>query len=219
MTLSPRFAPRRRLAILMVLIVAIEFAGTTSARESPPRQPTAHVQGTARIAMNADGPDVLVELSAPAVTLVGFEHAPATADERETLRLARENLKAGDGMIRFNTNADCRLIESRVDAQLSDRRRTSTRGQDPGTAEPAHLTARYRFRCDRPDRLDSAALGLFMGFPVLQRVLVHYVTNDGQGEAELTPVNPIMSFVPLSGVRIDEDRGGGLSAGPDAPIR
>ncbi|WP_201095896.1 ZrgA family zinc uptake protein [Thiocystis minor] len=214
MTLSPRLAACRRLAIL---IVAIGFWGAASARQTPPRQLTAPVQGTARMTINADGPEVLVDLSAPAATLVGFEHAPATADERETLRLARENLKAGDGMIRFNTNADCRLIESRVEAHFSDRRRTSMRGQDPGTAEPAHLTARYRFRCDRPDRLDSAALGLFMGFPVLQRALVHYATSDGQGEAELTPVNPVVVFVPLSGARFDEDRGGGLSAGPDAP--
>lgn len=216
MTLSPCLAACRQLAIL---IVAIGFGGAASARESPPRQLTAHVQGTSRIAINADGPNVLVELSAPAATLVGFEHAPATADERETLRLAKENLKAGDGMIRFSTNADCRLIESRVEAHLSDRRRTSTRGQGAGTTERAHLTARYRFHCDRPDRLDSAALGLFIGFPVLQRALVHYATSDGKGEAELTPVNPVVVFVPLSGARFDEDRGGGLSAEPDAPIR
>lgn len=203
MSLSPCLAACRRLAILLV---AIGFGGAASAREAP----TAHVQGTARIALNADGPDVLVELSAPAATLVGFEHAPTTADERETLRLARENLKAGDGMIRFNTNADCRLVESRVDAHFSDRRQTSARGQDPGTAEPAHVTARYRFRCDRPDRLDSAALGLFVGFPALQRALVRYATNDGQGGAELTPVNPVVSFVPLSGARFDEGRGGGF---------
>ncbi|WP_295405757.1 DUF2796 domain-containing protein [uncultured Thiocystis sp.] len=214
MSLSPRLAPRRRLAIL---IVAIGLAGAASAREAPPRQPSAHVQGVARIAMNADGPEVLVELGAPAATLLGFQQKPRTADEQETLRLARENLKAGDGMIRFNTNAECRLVDSSVDAHFADHRQTGTRGQDPGTAEPAHLTARYRFRCARPDRLDSAALGLFVGFPALQRALIHYATRDGRGEAELTPVNPVVFFVPLSGARFDEDRDGGLSSGLNAP--
>ena len=133
----------------------------------------------------ADGPQVLVELAGPTATLLGFEHSPKTADERETLRLAKENLQAGEGMIRFNTTADCRLIEAKVNRHLADHR-------------SKEMTVNYHFNCARPDRLDSAALGLFIGFPALQRVLVHYVTKDGRGGAELTPNHPVVTFVPLS---------------------
>lgn len=137
--------------------------------------------------LTAAGAEVQVALVAPAATLTGFAHAPRTDDERATLRLARENLRIGDGMIRFNTTADCRLVEARTDF-VEERQTQGLR---------AALTAHYRFRCERPERLDSAALGLFMGFPALERALIWYALQDVRGGAELTPGNPVVTFVPL----------------------
>ncbi len=181
--MSPRLEYRFR---RVLMIAAIGFAGAAIAgEEAPHRQSTAQTAGVARMTIAADGAQVLVELAGPAATLVGFEDSPKTADERETLRLAKENLQAGDGMIRFNTNADCQLIDAKVNRHLAGHQSTE-------------ITVSYRFDCARPDRLDSAALGLFIGFPALQRVLVHYVTKDGRGGAELTPNHPVVTFVPLS---------------------
>ena len=189
MTLHPVLIQASR---LLLMILATGVAGAATA----PRHPSGvHLPGVARLTIAAAGSGVVVELTGPAVTLIGFEHAPVTADERATLRLAKENLKTGDAMIRFNTNAGCRLIAARVDAHLTDNRHGNSRSH--GDGGQSDMTASYRFNCDQPERLDSAALGLFSGFPALQRVLVQYVTADGQGEAELTPTHPLVTFVPL----------------------
>lgn len=180
---------------LLAMILAIGVSGAVTAGETTHRQQSAHVHGVAHLNVVAEGAEVRCELVSPAATLVGFEHAPKTSAERETLNLAKANLDAGDGMIRFNTQAGCRLVTAKVDTDIGNQIRR--RHQTPGAGGHADITASYRFNCDRPDRLDSAALGLFIGFPALRRVLVQYMTKDGQGGAELTPVNTVVTFVPL----------------------
>lgn len=145
-------------------------------------------QDTATITITGTGtgPTIEVKLIGPAASMVGFTRAPATAEERQTLELATENLKTGDALVRFNVQAGCHLEASKIDSD------PSAKGEDP-----ADLGATYDFHCDRPELLDSAALGLFMGFPVLARVHVHYTLPRAKGEAVLTPGTPVVSFVPL----------------------
>lgn len=143
-------------------------------------------QDTATIRMTADGSRVEVELRGPAAGLVGFAHTPRNAEQRQTLALAAQNLKTGDGLVRFSSQAGCRLEEVKVDADPA-----------PKGTQPAELGARYLFHCDRPEALGSAALGLFIGFPALARAHVRYDMSGVSGEALLTPANPVVTFVPL----------------------
>lgn len=145
--------------------------------------------GVAELTLSAAGSDLAVEFVGPAASLVGFEHAPATAAERATLRLATDNLKTGDGMLRLNTQARCRLASAEVQTGLDRKGR-----KGDGRVE---MSASYRFTCEQPDRLESAAVGLFVGFPALERVLVRYALPDGKGAAELTRNRPVVSFIPL----------------------
>lgn len=175
------------------------FLSTASAATREHREQGAPVQGVANLTLTMKGPEIQVELVSPAATLVGFEHAPRSQGEREALGLARENLKAGDAMIRFNTNAACRLIQTKVESDLPVGPDTAVQPPSPNhdAHAQANISARYRFQCDHPRALESAALGLFVGFPALERVLVHYATGEGEGAAELTKGNPVVSFVPF----------------------
>jgi hypothetical protein len=143
-------------------------------------------EDTATLKITGDGSQVQVDLRAPAVGLVGFAHAPQTADERETLALAIENLKTGDGLVRFNAQAECLLEKADIDSD------PAPKGKAQG-----ELGASYLFHCDQPTRLGSAALGIFLGFPALSRAHVHYNVAGAAGEAILTPINPVVSFIPL----------------------
>jgi hypothetical protein len=141
--------------------------------------------GTAALDIRVEGQKVLVTLKAAAETLIGFSGAPVDTAQRDDLRLAAANLKRGDALIRFNTQASCQLEQARIDAD-------PRKGRD-GT----EMGATYRFHCLFPQSLGSAVAGLFMGFNALARVEVHYVIPAGQGVAVLTRANPVVSFVPL----------------------
>ena len=84
-------------------------------------------------------------------------------------------------MLRFDTRADCRLVDTRLETALP----------------AADIRAHYRFHCGRPAELGSAALGLFAGFPAVVRVFVRYRIPAGRGSAELTPAEPVANLVPL----------------------
>ncbi|NEX21417.1 DUF2796 domain-containing protein [Thiorhodococcus mannitoliphagus] len=182
--------PLWRIGVAAMLIASEGLCAHAEGKGRP------YVHGIANLKFTIEGSHVIVGLFAPAATMLGFESAPRTQVESETLKLARENLAAGDGMIRFNTKAGCRLVKAKVDTDLPDAVRSgkSTTRDGPARVE---ISAEYRFECARPEALDSAALGLFMGFPALERALVRYLMPDGQGAAELTPGNPVVSFVPL----------------------
>lgn len=150
-----------------------------------------HVHGVGRLSLVAEGPEILVKLVIPAISALGFERMPRTESERDLLRLATENLNTGDGLVRFNTHAGCELAASDVDTGFGDDARSAPK------SEHRDMFASYRFVCSRPDQLRSAALGVFVGFPALERVHVEYVLEDGRGAAELARNRPVVSFVPL----------------------
>ncbi len=149
----------------------------------------AQVSGVAELRLVVQGSMVQIRFQAPAMTLVGFDQTPRSASERASLRLAVENLTAGDGLIRFNTRAGCSLADADVKSGFGD----------DGNRVDGHreMSAQYRFVCDNPDQIASAAVGLFVGFPALQRVFVAYEIPQGKGRAELTRSRPVVSFVPL----------------------
>jgi hypothetical protein len=180
LTPFPKMKTRRCLSVLAI-ILGMSSAGVCAGEPGPPSRPIA------RLAIFAEGQTVLVHVAAPAASLVGFAHPPRTPGERDTMRLATENLRTGDGLIRFSTLARCRLAKADVDT-----------GLDIHDAEGhPEMSASYRFVCARPDKLESAALGLFVGFPALQLALVQYSLPGCKGEAELTRGQPVVSFVPL----------------------
>ncbi|WP_295456950.1 DUF2796 domain-containing protein [uncultured Thiodictyon sp.] len=141
--------------------------------------------GTADLSIHVNGSTVKVELSAAAQTLVGFSGAPTDAASREVLKVAEENLKHGEALVRFNPLASCILDDAKVDADPREQK-----GE-------AGMGASYRFTCQFPQSFSSAALGIFTGFTALQRVHVRYTTANGQGAAILTRENPVVNFVPL----------------------
>ena len=147
----------------------------------------AAASGTARLTLQSDGPELQADLDAPALALVGFARRPRGTVERETLDLATENLQIGDAMLRLPAEAACRLEQTRVDADPA-----------PGKDETdGRLGASYRFHCDHPESLDSAAVGVFSGFPFLARIHLSYRIGTIRGEAILTPSNPVVQFIPL----------------------
>jgi hypothetical protein len=171
--LIPLLLPRLRLAMgLGVSLSLLASAGVPAV-------------GTVDLSIRAEGKTVQVELSAAPQTLVGFSGAPVDADQKETLKIARENLMHGEVLVRFNPQASCLLDDAKVDAGPQERK---------GAAD---LGASYRFHCTFPQSFKSAALGLFVGFPAVQRAHVRYTTAQGQGAAELTPGNPVVNFIPL----------------------
>ncbi|MHB1374190.1 MAG: DUF2796 domain-containing protein [Thauera sp.] len=75
----------------------------------------AHEHGVAELSVATEGAALVIELSSPLDNLVGFEHAPANAAQREALAAAEARLREGASLFRLPAAAGCVLGEVRID--------------------------------------------------------------------------------------------------------
>ena len=72
------------------------------------RSHSAHVHGQVEVNIAQDGQELLVEVTAPGAEVVGFEHAPETAEQKKVFEQAIAQLNKPDELFSFN-NANCTL--------------------------------------------------------------------------------------------------------------
>ncbi|GAP38880.1 putative zinc-binding protein [Piscinibacter sakaiensis] len=138
----------------------------------------AHTHGQARLDVALDGGQLSLALEVPLDSLVGFERAPRTAQERARVDAVLAGLRAADGLVRPNPEAGCRLAGVELNsAALKLGPAASSAAPDDGHAD---LDADLRFDCTQPERLRRIDLDLFKAWPRLQRVDVQVALPSGQ---------------------------------------
>ena len=120
----------RRIALTASLLapIALAAAGVAAAgkhdheheHKDEHRRQEAHVHGIAALNLALEGQEVHVELDSPAANIVGFEHAPASEADHAALDKAVAILKDGDQLLRFNSEAGCRMEKAEVISALLD---------------------------------------------------------------------------------------------------
>lgn len=163
---------------LILLLLSASSPATAAIRHHGP-----HVHGQANLEVAVDGTAVDVQLSAPGIGILDFEHPTRDAGERKRLDAAVATLR-GAGWLQFPVAAACSLRSAQV----------TTEGYDVAMADPdepghshAEFHARYAFDCTQPARLDHLQVLLPQRFPGLHTVLVDVATAAGQGRTEVVP--------------------------------
>lgn len=167
------------------------------------RQHGAHVHGVGELNVVVENTRLQIELDGPAVNLLGFEHAPNTREQRETLRRTLARLKQGAELYVMPASAACRQVDVNVHTALDEHERPhgddthhSDHDEDHSHEHGEHtdIEAMWHFTCTQPEALDSIRIRLFDAFPMMQRLQVQFITPDHQGGIELTPSNNILKF-------------------------
>ncbi|PTO86236.1 DUF2796 domain-containing protein [Vibrio splendidus] len=83
------------------------------------RSHEAHVHGKVEVNIAQDGQELLVEVTAPGADVVGFEHAPETAEQKKEFEQAIAQLNKPEELFGFN-NASCTLKFKSVTNTLED---------------------------------------------------------------------------------------------------
>ncbi|ARP37155.1 zinc uptake protein ZrgA [Vibrio syngnathi] len=83
------------------------------------RSHEAHVHGKVEVNIAQDGQELLVEVTAPGADVVGFEHAPETAEQKKVFEQAITQLNKPEELFGFN-NASCTLKFKSVTNTLED---------------------------------------------------------------------------------------------------
>jgi hypothetical protein len=187
MSLSPR-----SLIATTVFAVALLAAGLSIADATGQRQRSAHVHGTGLLNLALAGRALYLELQSPAADLVGFEHAPSSAADRDALAQVLAALQDGDGLFRFNGDASCAMEDVKITSELLEEG-AGDEGEADGEVH-AEFEAFYLFFCRDAEDLRELSVGLFERFPGSRRLLVQFVVGGRQGTAALTADAQVLRF-------------------------
>jgi len=164
-------------------------------------QHSAHVHGLVRVDIAVDGPSLTVRVEAPLDSLVGFEHRPRTAAQRQAAAAALKQMREGTALLQPDAAAQCVLAETQVQADVLEPAAAAQKTGEPAPKghghghahdkkhdhgdEHADLEASYRFDCAAPASLKALDLGLFDAFKRIQRIQVQVAGPQGQSKQTL----------------------------------
>jgi hypothetical protein len=187
--------------IIAMATAVLAVAPLTAGDDHGHRQHGTHEHGVASLNLAIEGPVIELELDSPAMNLVGFEHAPKSDAERETLDQTLDLLADGMRLFQWPAEAGCRLEDARVQSPLMPESAASPtpdsdHDHDHGPAGGVHadIRATYRFQCADPAEVTRVGVLLFGRFPGTERLRVQYVAPAGQGAVDLTPADPVLRF-------------------------
>lgn len=143
--------------------------------------PGAHVHGAASLQVAVDGNTLSLQLETPLANLVGFEHAPRTAQQKQALRAMADRLRQAGEMFTPTPAARCTTVSVELESPLLQ---SSSPAEGDGHAD---LDGSFVFRCENAAALRDIEVGLFASFPKLRRIDVQVAGPRGQSATRLSP--------------------------------
>ncbi len=144
-----------------------------------------HVHGIAALNIVLENHDVHLTLESPAVNLLGFEHAPVTAEQKTAFHATRQILTRPPRLFAL-PGAGCQLVDSDIWMPEIHSHTDGDDGHDHHE-EHADIHANYHFQCSRIAELNEIRIDLFAIFPGIQQIKAQWVTGRSQGTQLLTP--------------------------------
>ena len=161
----------------------------------------AHVHGLGTLNIALENQRLELQLTSPAMNIVGFEYQPTTAADLQSVKAAQSNLNHAAELFVLSPAAQCRLTSVSIDNPLlteSDTHEHEHESQPAAQiAEHQHsdISAHYQYHCAKPARLNSIDLtGLFKQFSQTEKIQVQLIAGDHQQGAELSAQNTLLSW-------------------------
>ncbi|HVZ03360.1 DUF2796 domain-containing protein [Hyphomicrobium sp.] len=181
------------LATAAAILVSPAYADKAEHRQLGPH---VHGQGTLDIAI--EGNKVEMELVAPGMDIVGFEHIPSTDAQKAAVEKAKAKLTDVLSVFKLPAAAKCKADAANVES----RKETHKPGEkDPDEAEeslPGHehseFHATYTITCAAPESLTGLETVYFTNFAGAQLLNVNVTTSKGQTQAQMTRAKPTLDL-------------------------
>ncbi|MGD9507331.1 MAG: DUF2796 domain-containing protein [Geminicoccaceae bacterium] len=167
------------------------LAWTAHAEER--RELGAHEHGHARLNLAIEGSALALEIEAPGMDVLGFEHPARSEQDKAAVEAAKATLADPLALFVPPTAAGCRAVEAAVDLlQEAHEGESHTDHSD----EPPHseFRGRYAVECGDPDALSQLAFIWFDRFPNARAVTVTVLDVRGQSSREVERGDPPLAI-------------------------
>ncbi len=110
---------RKKISATLFFLLSLCINPVVYSGDSSKKQHGAHVHGEAVLNLALEGKSVLVELQTPAANILGFEHQPATAEQRNAVDRAVQMLEKHATVFQFDAGA-CRQTSLEMESPFTD---------------------------------------------------------------------------------------------------
>jgi hypothetical protein len=131
-----------------VSLLAVAGAHADEFVQHPP-----HEHGKVTLNVVLEGKQLMIELDAPAVNVVGFEHAPRTASERAAIEEAARLLTSGKGLLGTTPEAACTFQKTELTPPRWESDSGGGEDEHAGHEHHADYEARLSYQCEAPSKL------------------------------------------------------------------
>jgi hypothetical protein len=161
------------------------------------RQLGAHEHGHSVLNVAIAGDRIEMELMAPGMDIVGFEHAPETAEHKAEVEEAEAILSDPLALFVLPDDAGCVLEtaaveleaegehegqhgEEHVAAEHAEESEHNEHAEHEGEESHTEFHAEYAITCDSPGDLDTIEFVFFERFPGAEEIGLTVITESGQ---------------------------------------
>jgi len=194
---------------------ALLLAAPVSAEEAH-RQLGAHVHGHGKLSMAVEGTRVELELDAPGMDILGFEHAASTPEQTAALEAAKKRLSEPLTLFKLPDAAACKVAKAEVKlesehAHEGEHESAEHEDKDHGAGDHdddhdheghdhaghSEFHATYTLDCASPASLTTIGFDYFKAFAGAKSLTVDLVSAKSQGTYEVSRDKPDLT---LSGI-------------------
>jgi len=166
---------------------------------------SAHEHGVAKMNIAVIGKEIQIELDSPAYNLVGFEHQPKNSSQKKAIKKAEKVLIKPKKLITVENNT-CAVEHVKVESPFAGHKGHDHHGHhDHGKHEKhekptgekevhSEYALEYHLVCDSAEINKVDFSGLFKKFSNFSEVRVQWLSNEKQGDAELSNANSIITI-------------------------
>lgn len=180
-------------AFVFALIVSMPLSSVFAGEHST------HVHGVSQMTVAVENQSLEIQLTSPAMDLLGFEHKAESEKAIEMLKQVSTQLNNHAQLFQFEGRV-CEHVQTTLDTShfyQSDKHHSDESHKDQHEHDHAghsELVANYQYYCECPSALSELSVTLFDHFPDIHKMNVMWVTERLQGFVVLTKGNQTIEF-------------------------
>ena len=183
------------------LAMGLMAALGATAQAAERRELGAHEHGHSKLNLAVEGTLVVMEIAAPGLDVLGFEHPAETAADKAALDAAKAVLAQPLSLFVLPPAAGCRVVEAAVALEQEEHAHESEEHEGEAHADGDHdvelhseFAGRYTLDCADPSALTDITFAWFDQFPNAKEVEVTLVTAKGQTSFEVKRGDPPLAI-------------------------
>jgi hypothetical protein len=187
-----------------VILGFVSMLGASAAFGEERRELGAHEHGHSTLNIAIEGTRVAMELAAPGMDIVGFEHAAETEEQKAAVETGKRTLADPLALFVLPPAAGCRLAAAKVklgtESQETKLGAGESHTEDHSAGEEGHTEfhAEYALDCTNPSALGSITFAFFEHFPQADEIKVTLISERGQKTFEVERAQPRLALGDLT---------------------